>query len=98
MAQQQPSILHSISISPPLHLTNHTPQFLKRRPHLDNRIPQHSRIQTQCSANRMLCSRTAVEANDKVVACIVCDCVFPHWFGQVEDSPVCYAADYAAGV
>jgi hypothetical protein len=32
------------------------------------------------------------------MACVVCDCVFSHGFGQVEDAPVCYAADYAAGV
>jgi hypothetical protein len=95
---ETPSILHSISISPPLHLPNHTPQLLQRTPHLHNRIPQHSRIQTQSSSNRMLCSRTAVKTDHKVMASVMCDCVFPHWFWQVEDSPVCYAADYAAGV
>ena len=46
----------------------------------------------------MLCSGTAVEAAYKVMACIVGDCVFSHGLWQVEDAPVCYAADYAAGV
>jgi hypothetical protein len=75
------SVLHSISISPPLHLTNHTPQFLQRTPHLHHRIPQHSRIQTQCSLDCVLCSSTAVEAANKVMACIVGDCVFSHGLG-----------------
>lgn len=32
------------------------------------------------------------------MACVVGDCVFAHGLGQVEDAPVCYAADDAAGV
>jgi len=46
----------------------------------------------------MLCSRTAVEAHDKIVSCVVGDCVFSHGLGKVEDAPVCDAADYATGV
>lgn len=92
------SVLHSISISPPLHLTNHTPQLIQRAPHLNHRIPQHSRIQAQGSAHGVLCSGGAVKANNKIVACVVGDCVFSHGLGEVEDAPVCDAADYAAGV
>lgn len=92
------SVLHSISISPPLYLTNHTPQLIKRPAHLDHRIPQHSRVQTQRSAYRMLRSGRTVKADYKIVACVVGDCVFSHGLGEVEDAPVCDAADYAAGV
>lgn len=88
----------SIRISLPLNLASHTLNLIQRTSHLNNTIPQHPRIKTQSPPNRMLRSRRAVKAHSEVMACIVRGVVFSHWLGQVEDAPVGYAADDAAGV
>ena len=46
----------------------------------------------------MLGPSTRIEAYDKVVTGVVGGVVFAEGFGEVENAPVCYSADYAAGV
>ena len=45
----------------------------------------------------MLGFRAAVEAQDKVLALVVCGACFPRRFGEEEGAPVRDAANYAAG-
>ena len=45
----------------------------------------------------MLCLRARVEAEDEVVALMVCSALFSGWFGEEECAPVRDPADYAAG-
>lgn len=87
-----------IGINLPLHLTHHILELIQCSARLDDRIPQHSRIQTQGPAHGVLRPGGAVEAHDKVVAGVVRGVVFAHGFGEVEDAPVCDTADDAAGV
>lgn len=73
--------------------------LLQLRPHLDDRISQHPRIQPQCPSNHMLRLRAAVKAEDEVVALVVeSTTCFADGFRQKEGSPVGDAADNAARV
>jgi len=74
--------------------------LLQPRAQLDDREPEHARLQLEDAADLGLGRRVAVEPHDEVVARVGARAAAGEalgGLGQGEDAPVGYAADDAAG-
>lgn len=81
----------------PLDRARHIAYLLQLIAQLDDREPNHPRIQAQCSLNGGLRRCRGIEAHDEVVAFGVSSLVLRRGPGQAEGPPVGVAADHATG-
>ena len=81
----------------PVRLSANIPHFVQLCSDLHHRVADHARVETESPLDGVLGLCARVEAHDEVVAVVVEGALLAGGFGQEEGSPVCEAADYAAG-
>lgn len=82
---------------PPIRLAGHILNVLQLTAHLHHTIAYHSRIQAECSPHSMLRLGAGIETQDEIMAFAIGGALFASDVGKGEGSPVCDAADDAAG-
>ena len=81
----------------PIHLPTDVLDITQSASHLHNPVPNHSRVETECSSHRVLRYGAGVEAEDEVVALVVLSSLFAGDGRKHKGTPIRDAADYSSG-